>query len=116
MTVPPPWARPASDGTCTAEIRTTPFDAASVVTLDGLNGNDRWAVEKTSLGAGTVKGDACAFSISLNVPSDGGPAQEYRLTVESSTRSLMVTWDYPASVVESGTPLVMPLTDHVLKY
>lgn len=115
MVVPPPWVVPTSDKTCTAELRTTPFDASSSVTLDALKGADRWTVEETRLGNGTLRDGSCAFSVSLEVPDDT-TADEYRLTVESSTASLLVTWDYPAEVIRSGAPLVMPLTDKVLVY
>lgn len=115
MVVPPPWVVPTSDKTCTAELRTTPFDASSTVTLDALKGADRWTVEETRLGDGALRDGSCAFSVSLEVPDDTA-AEEYRLTVESSTASLLVTWDYPAEVVRSGAPLAMPLTDKVLVY
>lgn len=115
MVVPPPWVVPTSDVACTAEVRTTPFDAASTVTLDALRGEDRWTVEETHLGAGALREGSCAFSVSLGVPDDT-TAEVYRLTVASSTASLMVTWDYPAEVIRSGAPLAMPLTDKVLVY
>lgn len=115
MVVPPPWVVPTSDVTCTAEVRTTPFDAASAVTLDALRGADRWTVEETHLGTGALREGSCAFSVSLDVPDDAA-VEAYRLTVASSTSSLMVTWDYPAEVIRSGAPLAMPLTDKVLVY
>lgn len=115
MTVPPPWSFPATDGTCTAELRTTPFDAESAVTLEGIRGDARWTVSETDLGTGALRNGACAFSVSLDVPGEDA-AEKYRLTVESSTRSLQVTWDYPPEVVRSGAPLAMPLTDKVLVY
>lgn len=115
MVVPPPWVVPTSAETCTAELRTTPFDAASAVTLDALKGRERWTVEETRLGMGSLREGSCAFSVSLDVPDDL-TAEVYRLTVESSTASLMVTWDYPAEVIRSGAPLAMPLTDKVLVY
>lgn len=115
MSVPPPWVKVADDGTCTAELRTTPFDATSSVTLDAINGADRWTVSETSLGEGVTHEGACAFSIALDAPDDY-TVPTYRLTVESSTRALMLTWDYPAEVVKSGAPLAMPLTDKVLVY
>lgn len=115
MVVPPPWYSPTTDGACTAELRTTPFDAASDVTLDALRGDERWTVSQTELGPGAVQGDSCAFTVTLDVPTDKTP-DAYRLTVESSTKSLLVTWDYPAAVVRSGEPLAMPLTDKILTY
>ncbi len=115
MSVPPPWVKVSDDGTCTAELRTTPFDAASSVTLDAINGADRWTVSATDLGKGVAHEGACVFSIALDAP-DAYTVPTYRLTVESSTRALTVTWDYPAEVVRSGAPLAMPLTDKVLVY
>lgn len=115
MVVPPPWVVPTSAETCTAELRTTPFDAASPVTLDAVRGEDRWTVEENTLGTGALRDGACAFTVSLGIPDDMY-AEEYRLTVKSSTSSLMVTWDYPADVIRSGAPLAMPLTDKILVY
>ena len=115
MVVPPPWVVPTGTETCTAELRTTPFDAASSVTLDAVRGEDRWTVEENTLGTGALRDGACAFTVSLDVPDDTY-AEAYRLTVKSSTSSLMVTWDYPADVVRSGAPLAMPLTDKILVY
>ena len=115
LTVPPPWVRSAEDGSCTAELRTTPFDASSEVTLNAVREEGTLEmVASTVLGNGSLRGDACAFSISLPIPDTD--AQEYRLAIESSTKSLQVTWDYPAEVVEAGAPLQMPLTDEILMY
>lgn len=115
LEVPAPWAVPGGDGSCTADVRTTPFDAASEVLLEGQDGVARWQVGQTTLGDGTLRGTSCVFNVSMAAPPLDA-ATTYRLTVMSSTRSLVVSWDYPAGVVRSGAPLAMPMTDKLLRY
>lgn len=114
MTIPPEFTT-IDDGDCDATVRTVPFGAASEVTVS-LTTYDYGVVVSMNLGSGTPDTDgSCSFSVSLPRVSFAAD-QIYRVTVESTTHSLQLTWDVPGRVLIEQDTLTLALNDKVLRW
>lgn len=107
------------DGACTADIRTVPFNETSDVRIyttdQGTGGEHQRASTVLGLGASLPDG-ACLFSPTAPRAAFAPETDVYRIEVESATHSLVLSWDYPGSVVAERSELSLPLNDRVLRW
>lgn len=103
------------EGTCAVTIRTVPFGATSPFTVAPVEDLDTPVVTR-QLGPGTPTPDgSCRFQTSF--PRDVfDPTVTYRVTVESATHSLLLTWDYPGEMIRTMDSLPLVLTDKILRW
>ena len=114
MNVPAEFSE-SDRGGCAATIRTVPFAMESEVDVFPVTDVGA-SVTETTLGAGTLNPNGTCVFVALAPREAFDPTVQYRVSVESVTHSLRLTWDVPGKVLIEQDAIPLILDDKVLRW